>query len=81
MPGTPEGGFKTKAKVLERNPNWYKEIGAKGGQNSNNGGFASLKKGKDGLTGVERASKYGRIGGMAGTGKRKTRNAAADTTA
>lgn len=39
------------------------EIGAIGGRNSNNGGFASKKVGSDGLTGQQRAKKAGKKGG------------------
>lgn len=38
-------------------------IGRKGGHNGHTGGFASDKVGKDGLTGWERASKVGSVGG------------------
>lgn len=38
-------------------------MGAKGGSNSRTGGFASQKKGADGLTGPERARIVGSIGG------------------
>jgi hypothetical protein len=40
-----------------------KRIGAMGGSRSRNGGFASKKVGRDGLTGRERAREYGAIGG------------------
>lgn len=39
------------------------EMGAMGGVKSKTGGFASNKKGDDGLTGKERASLVGAIGG------------------
>lgn len=38
-------------------------FGAKGGMRSSNGGFASRKRGSDGLTGKERARKAGKKGG------------------
>lgn len=41
----------------------FAEIGRKGGRNGSSGGFASKKVGVDGMTGSERASKYGTIGG------------------
>ena len=41
----------------------FARIGRKGGKNGHNGGFASEKVGVDGLTGSERAHKYGKIGG------------------
>lgn len=39
MAGTKVGGRKAAAKNLARNPNFYKEIGAKGGKNGHTGGF------------------------------------------
>lgn len=39
-------------------------MGRKGGQKSRNGGYASEKIGKDGLTGRQRAELAGRAGGM-----------------
>lgn len=50
---------------MKRDPNHYKRIGAKGGANGNTGGFASYEVGSDGLTGRERASVAGAIGGQA----------------
>ena len=41
MSGTKIGGKKASIKNLAKNPNFYKEIGAKGGRNGNTGGFAS----------------------------------------
>ena len=41
MAGTVEGARKTALKNLERNPNFYREIGAKGGRNGHTGGFAA----------------------------------------
>ena len=41
MSGTIEGGKKAAAKNLAKNPNFYREIGRKGGQNGHTGGFAS----------------------------------------
>lgn len=65
MGGTRAGGLKAAAKNKQRNPNFYADIGRVGGSKSNNGGFASNKPGRDGLTGPQRASKYGYIGGVA----------------
>ncbi len=42
---------------------WMKTIASKGGKASNTGGYASDKIGKDGLTGKQRASINGAIGG------------------
>lgn len=64
MAGTKAGGAKA-AKTNRRKygPNFYAEIGAKGGRSGNTGGFACEKKGEDGLTGPERARIVGAKGG------------------
>lgn len=36
-----EGGIKTRDKLLARDPNHYKKIGAIGGRNGHTGGFAA----------------------------------------
>lgn len=41
MAGTKEGGMKAAAKNLQRDPNFYAKIGAKGGKNGRTGGFAA----------------------------------------
>lgn len=41
MAGTKIGGQKAAAKNLAKNPNFYAEIGAKGGANGRTGGFAA----------------------------------------
>lgn len=77
MSGTYAGGLKAKEKNLAKDPNWYGVIGAIGGKNSNNGGFASEKVGKDGLTGAQRAKIAGSIGGrISRRGKPKRKNSA-----
>jgi len=43
MAGTKAGALKAKLKILEKNPNYYKEIGAKGGKNSSGYAFAHGK--------------------------------------
>lgn len=63
MSGTREGGLKARATNLARDPEFYKRIGRKGGQNGHDGGFASKKVGADGLTGLQRASVAGIKGG------------------
>lgn len=64
MAGTIEGGRKAAATNLERNgSDFYARIGAIGGHKSKTGGFASVKVGKDGLTGAERARIAGAKGG------------------
>lgn len=64
MAGTKAGGQKAaatnKAKYGE---DFYKNIGKKGGESGNTGGFASDLVGKDGLTGPERAVVAGAKGG------------------
>ena len=39
MPGTKAGGLKAAKTNLKNNPNFYKEIGRKGGKNGHTGGF------------------------------------------
>lgn len=64
MAGTVEGGRKAAATNKAKfGADWYSRIGHIGGSNGTTGGFASEKKGKDGLTGVERASVAGQKGG------------------
>ena len=64
MPGTKEGGLKAQATNKARyGDDFYQRIGAVGGQKSRGGGFASQKRGKDGLTGHERARIAGSKGG------------------
>jgi len=63
MAGTKEGGLKAAATNLARDPNHYSNIGKVGGTISRGGGFASNKVGRDGLTGLQRASKAGVLGG------------------
>lgn len=66
MAGTKEGGAKARDKNIQKyGKNYYAKIGAVGGKLSDNGGFASTKVGKDGLTGQERAKKVGAKGGKA----------------
>ena len=77
MAGTKDGGRKAAlTNKLKHGEDFYKNIGRKGGKSGEHkGGFASLKVGKDGLTGAERAKKYGAIGG-----KRSKRGKAKDAT-
>ncbi len=64
MPGTIEGGRKAAAtNKAKYGDGFYSSIGRKGGKRSSTGGFASLKVGKDGLTGAERAKLAGAKGG------------------
>ena len=41
MAGTIDGGKKAAKKNMERDPDFYKKIGAKGGRNGHTGGFAA----------------------------------------
>lgn len=64
MPGTKAGGAKAAATNKAKwGADFYRRIGAIGGKLGKTGGFASDVVGKDGLTGHERASKVGAIGG------------------
>lgn len=64
MSGTLAGGRKAaKTNKMRHGDDFYKRIGSKGGSHSCNGGFASEKVGKDGLTGRERAKLVGAEGG------------------
>lgn len=57
MAGTAAGGREAARKNKLRDPDFYKKIGARGGQAGNTGGFAA------GEAGRKRASTYGAIGG------------------
>lgn len=63
MAGTSVGGLKAAKVNKDRDPDFYRRIGAMGGRNGHTGGFASDKVGSDGLTGKERARIVGRRGG------------------
>lgn len=64
MAGTAIGGAKAAQTNKKKYGNdFYKRIGQSGGKKGNTGGFASDVVGKDGLTGRERASKVGVLGG------------------
>lgn len=72
MAGTKQGGKKTAQTNLARHgKDFCSRIGKKGGASGNTGGFASDVVGKDGLTGRERASRAGRIGGLKSKRNRK----------
>ena len=77
MAGTKAGGQKARNTNYEKfGKDFYKRIG-KMASHPGTGGFASDKVGKDGLTGRERAKKYGAIGGR--ISKRGVANAKRDT--
>lgn len=64
MAGTKAGGQAAAAtNVKKYGEDFYAKIGGQGGSKSKTGGFASKKVGADGLTGRERASQVGAIGG------------------
>lgn len=64
MAGTKIGGLKAAAtNKAKRGADFYAKIGAKGGALGRSGGFASNKRGEDGLTGRERAAIAGAQGG------------------
>lgn len=72
LAGTKQGGKKTATTNIARHgKDFYSKIGKKGGASGNTGGFASDVIGKDGLTGRERASRAGRIGGLKSKRNRK----------
>ena len=63
MAGNREGGLKTAKTNIERyGKDYYKKLCRKA-SHPGTGGFASLKVGKDGLTGLQRAKIAGRKGG------------------
>lgn len=64
MAGNRDGGRKAaETNMAKYGPDFYRNIGRKGGINGHDGGFASKGIGKDGLTGPERAKIYGSVGG------------------
>lgn len=64
MPGNKIGGqAAAKTNKAQYGSGFYARIGSMGGKKGVTGGFASDKLGKDGLTGKERAAKYGAVGG------------------
>lgn len=64
MAGTKKGGEKAAStNKTKYGADFYAMIGAKGGKRGKTGGFASDKKGNDGLTGRERARLAGSKGG------------------
>lgn len=78
MAGTKAGGKKAAAKNLKKDPNFYANIGRKGGSvKGTKGGFASNVVGDDGLTGLERARIAGAKGGRVSR-RRKSAKAQAD---
>ncbi|HYH75206.1 MAG TPA: hypothetical protein VD735_04580 [Candidatus Saccharimonadales bacterium] len=64
MAGTKNGGrAAAETNKKKYGPEFYARIGAMGGKKGRTGGFASDAKGKDGLTGRERAARAGALGG------------------
>lgn len=64
MAGTKKGGqAAARTNRAKYGADFYAKIGAAGGAKGRNGGFASDKVGKDGLTGKQRAAAAGARGG------------------
>lgn len=64
MSGTKAGCKKAAQTNIEKyGKDFYRNIGRRGGRNGHTGGFSSETRGKDGLTGFERAKIAGAIGG------------------
>lgn len=64
MAGTKNGGKAAASTNKSKyGADFYAKIGAMGGKRGKTGGFASDKKGADGLTGRERARLAGQAGG------------------
>lgn len=72
MAGTVEGGLKASQSNKQRydaiylkrfGMTFYQYQGSRGGRLGRTGGFASEKRGTDGLTGRERARRAGAVGG------------------
>ena len=64
MAGTKQGGMRAaQTNKTKYGTDFYASIGAKGGKRGKTGGFASAKKGADGLSGRERARLAGSKGG------------------
>ncbi len=64
MAGTKNGGKAAASTNKSKyGADFYAKIGAMGGKRGKTGGFASDKKGTDGLTGRERARLAGQAGG------------------
>jgi hypothetical protein len=62
--GTKAGGIACRDTNYKKyGRDFYKRIGKEGGKNGHTGGFASTEMGEDGLTGRDRASIVGRVGG------------------
>ena len=77
MAGTKAGGHAAATTNKKKyGADFYAKIGAAGGRNGRTGGFASAKKGEDGLTGRERAAIAGARGGRI---SRRTKVVATET--
>ncbi len=75
MAGTKAGGdAAARTNVNKYGKDFYARIGKIGGEKGRTGGFASDKKGEDGLTGRERAAIVGARGGRV---SRRTKKVAA----
>lgn len=74
MPGTQAGGKNAAKRNKELyGEDFYVRIGQMGGKLGRTGGFGSMNRGKDGLTGPERASVAGKKGGIISKRGQRTR--------
>lgn len=72
MTQTRKGAKKAAATMKQRyGEDYFSTIGHEGGKQSAGGGFASNKVGEDGLSGLQRASVAGKIGGQRSRAKRQ----------
>jgi hypothetical protein len=70
MSTTKKSARRTRDTIVRRyGRGFYQKIGQQGGEESKDGGFASRKRGKDGLRGKQRAKVAGAKGGRANRGK------------
>lgn len=69
MSGTIEGGKKAALKNMQRDPDFYRKIGSKGGQNGNTGGFAR----RDDETPEEHRARVAAAGKVGGRKSRRTK--------
>lgn len=74
MSGTKAGAAKAAiTNRLKHGKDFYQRIGRMGGKCSSTGGFASLKIGQDGLTGLQRAKLAGAKGGRISRRRKKSK--------
>ena len=75
MSGNRAGGLKAAKTNKDRyGDDFFKNIGTLGGKASMGSGFGLMKVGRDGLTGPQRAKKWGAVGGaLSKKGRNKTK--------